>query len=1087
MKKTNLRFFLPILFLLISLQLQAQDKGYYRYPAINNDIVVFTAEGDLYKYSLTTKQSQRLTSHHGMEYNASISPDGIWIAFSGQYEGPTEVYLMPIEGGIPKRITYEGERAIVIGWTTTGEIIYSTTKYSTVPSRQLVKINPQTLARQIIPLAQAAFGAYADNGDLYFTRLPFQGSHTKRYKGGDIQQIWLYKDGNEAINLTGDFDGTSKNPMIYKNRVYFVSDRDGTMNIWSMDMDGKNLQQHSKAVAWDVKSPDLDNGKIVYQQGADIWLYDIEKDKSEILPIILNSDFDQKRQRWIDNPMSQVKSISLSHDGSKIALQSRGRVFVVPSKDGRIVEVTRKYGVRYRNLEFTGDADKIMVLSDETGEVEFWQADADGMSNPKQISSGSKRLIMSMAVSPDGKSVVYHDKDLNMYLLDINAKSKKLIGTAAFGYGNMSWSPDSKWITYEDIADNQNVYIVLYNVATGSRQAITTKRLDSYNPVWSPDKKWLFFLSDREFKPSVYSPWGSRQPEPYYEFTTKIYGLALQEGILPEFLGKNELSKQDAKEVDKDNSPKKSKKKKKTDIKNDDESIKIDLSGLASRLYEWPVPGKNINSLAVNDKYIYWSERNGANIKKSAIYAIKIADKKPEPKLVIKDAGFFLISADGKKLLVSKKDNLFVAEANGSKVDETKTKVKFNGWKFKIDPVEEWKQMMVDAWRLERDYFYDPALHGNNWQEVLDRHLPLVERVTDRYELDDLMASMVGELSALHTFVYGGDKRSAPENINMASLGARLEKVSGGYRIAHIYQSDPDYPSGLSPLAKPELKVIEGDIITAINGVNLRDNIPATLLANQQGKEVRISIQSTVNGSYDAIVKPISSRSERDLRYNDWEYSRRQIVEQKGNENIGYIHLRAMGGNNYTEFLKNFYPVFNRQGLIIDVRDNRGGNIDSWVLEKLMRKAWFYFQPRAGGNTWNMQYAFRGHMVVLINAGTASDGEAFAEGFRRLGLGKLIGTRTWGGEIWLTSSNRLVDNGIATAAEFGVYADGKWLIEGIGVIPDIEVDNLPYATFQGEDNQLDYAIKYLQDLIKQDPRPVPPHPPYPDKSFDYKR
>jgi len=1080
------------LVLVISIMVNAQGRnnGYYRFPAIYQNTIVFTAEGDLYSYSLQTEQSKRLTSNHGVESHARISPDGKWIAFSAQYEGPTEVYRMPLEGGVPTRLTFEGERALVVGWDKGGRIMYSTTKYSTLPARQLALVDPQTGVISRLPLAQAANGCYGPNGELYFERLPFQGSHTKRYKGGSVQQIWKYMDGSEAINLTVDYLGTSKDPMWFNNRLFFASDRDGTMNIWSMDSQGKDLRQHTHSVAWDVKSPDLQNGKIVYQQGADLWLYDITADESTLLSITINSDFDQKRPQWIDHPLASIQNLSFSYDGSKVALQSRGRVFVAPTEPGRRVELTRKYGVRYRNIEYAGETNKLLMLSDESGEVEVWQAPDDGMSPPSQISNGSNRLIMNMSVSPDGEQVVYHDKDLNMYLLNVNSKSKKLIGTADYGYGIMSWSPDSRWIAYEDIVANQNIVIVLYQVSTGNRFTITSARLDSYNPVWGMEKKWLYFLSDRDFKPSVYSPWGSRQPEPYYEHTTKIYGLALQKDTIPAFLGKNELLKNGSLEKLTDSSSgKKGKGKKKKNVtETDSDLVKIDLAGLNQRLYEWPVTGKNIRSLAVNKKYLYWTERNGANVKKTSLHAVKISEKKPKDTKVADDVRAFTLSGNGEKLLIYKKNGVFTGKATGGKIDESKTKLDLSGWKFKIDPEEEWKQMFVDAWRLERDYFYDPSLHGTAWKEILDRHLPLVSRVTDRYELDDLISDMVSELSALHTFVYGGDKRTSDENINMASLGAHLQKVSKGYRIERMYQSDPDYPLETGPMSGPGHKIKEGDVITAINGVLLNNTNPAELLANQQEKQVRLTLTNSLGTSYEEIVKPITSRAERNLRYSDWEYTRRKRVEKQGNGQIGYIHLRAMGGNDYTEFLKAFYPVFNRQGLIIDMRNNRGGNIDSWVLEKLMRKAWFYFQPRAGGTTWNMQYAFRGHMVVLVNERTASDGEAFAEGFRRLKLGKVIGKRTWGGEIWLTSSNRLVDNGIATAAEFGVYSgEGEWLIEGHGVDPDFEVDNLPHATFIGSDAQLDYAIKYLQELIQKDPRLVPEHPKYPDKSFDYKK
>jgi len=375
-----------------------------------------------------------------------------------------------------------------------------------------------------------------------------------------------------------------------------------------------------------------------------------------------------------------------------------------------------------------------------------------------------------------------------------------------------------------------------------------------------------------------------------------------------------------------------------------------------------------------------------------------------------------------------------------------------------------------------------------DWPGMLARYKPVVARVSDRAELNDLISQMVGELSALHIFVRGGDVRKGKDNIVPASLGAVLARddTAGGLKVTHVYRSDPDYPERLGPLARPGIEVREGDVIEAVNGVSaLSVSDVSILLRDQVDRQVLLRVKPAGGGAgRDVIVKPISPEREADLRYDEWEYTRRLQVEEAAKGEIGYVHLRAMGRGNYAEWARNYYPVFKRSGLIIDMRHNRGGNIDSWILEKLLRKAWFYWQPRVGEPYWNMQYAFRGHMVVLVDQNTASDGEAFAEGFRRLGLGKLIGTRTWGGEIWLSSSNFLVDKGIATAAENGVYGpEGQWLIEGHGVDPDIVVDNLPVATFGGRDAQLDAAIRYLQDLIGKEPVAVPPPPPYPDKAF----
>ena len=396
--------------------------------------------------------------------------------------------------------------------------------------------------------------------------------------------------------------------------------------------------------------------------------------------------------------------------------------------------------------------------------------------------------------------------------------------------------------------------------------------------------------------------------------------------------------------------------------------------------------------------------------------------------------------------------------------------------------------MFLDAWRLHRDYFYDRKMNGLDWTAMRQKYLPLVDRVRDREELNDLLAQMVGELSALHTFVFGGDLRRGQDQVKLAALGARLDRdaAAGGYVVKHIYESDPDRPDKRSPLQRPGVDVSEGDVIVSVNG---RDTLASAgvgeLLRNDAGKQVLLRVRTPAKTEpRDVVVKPLNTIEESDLRYHEWEYTRRMIVEKKGGGQLGYVHLRAMGPNDIAQWAENYYPVFDRQGLIVDVRHNGGGNIDSWILSKLMRQPWFYWQPRIGRPSWNMQYAFRGYKVVLCDEWTGSDGEAFAEGFRRLNLGKLIGTRTWGGEIWLSAGNSLADHGIATAAEMGVYSpDSKWLIEGHGVDPDMVVDNLPHATFEGQDAQLEAAIQYLQDLIKEKPFKLPPPPDYPDKTW----
>lgn len=1064
-----------IIFLFSSIAATAlsQQKGYYRSPSISGNEVVFTAEGDLWKFDMVSKETQRLTTHHGVEAQASFSPDGNYIAFVGEYEGPSEVYLILSNGGKPRRLTWEESSPQISHWTDGGRILYSTNYYSTLPDAKLLELNPETATSTLIPLAQADQGAYTNDGVLVFTRLRKQSSHTKRYKGGTVQSLWKFDGNNEALHLTGDYEGTSKDPMHYNGRIYFLTDRDGTMNIWSMNVSGENLRQHTFSSGWDLYEADMDNGCIVCQKGADILLYDINSDKEEILNIELFSDFDQKRVRWITDPESMISSVNISHDGEDVVVTSRGRVFNFPVNGERWSEITRKYGIRYKDASFSSDSDDLLMLSDESGEFEIWRAGHLGLDTPEQITDGSNNLITGYSVSPDQKYIAYAEKDNRLLLYDKTSGKSLIIDENDFSGFRVpvSWSHDSKWIAYVNSADNRNMIIKLYSINEKKSYVVSTERLDSYNPRFSPDGKWLYYISDRTFNNSVGSPWGSRQPEPYFQRTARIYALALDKDVEFPFIEDNEL------------------KDKGEESKKKEPPVKIDFNGIEDRLYEVPASPSNYRDFYVTNSHIIWMHRSPGS-RGGTIQSLKI-DNDPDnkPKTLANGISSFAVSGDGEKILLRNRSGIFVMETSASKLDTSKHKLKTDKWAFNIDPVEDWKQMFKDAWRMERDYFYDPNMHGLDWEAVYNKYSPLLSRITDRYELDDLMAQMISELSTLHMFVRGGDKRTSPENISLGHLGAEMHKdPSGAFIIDHVYKTDPDYPGEQSPLARPWLNVEEGDAIINIDGINVSGFSSINkLLTNKVGMQVRIKFRKHDGETYEEIIKPVSSRDFSNLRYSEWEYTRNEAVEDRSDNRIGYVHLRAMGGNNYTEWIKGFYSNYRKEGLIIDVRHNRGGNIDSWVLEKLLRKAWFYWAPRAGRPYWNMQYAFRGHMVVLIDENTASDGEAFAEGFRRLGMGVLIGKRTWGGEIWLSQRNRLVDNGIATAAENGVYSpEGEWLIEGYGVIPDKEVDNLPHETYNGKDAQLEAAVDHLLELIEKEPVKIPPIPERPDKSFEYR-
>ena len=1098
----------------------ALHRGYYTDPALHGDSIVFTSEGDLWRVDVHGGQAHRLTSGAGTEQKARIAPDGKTIAFQADYEGPSEVYTIPMEGGLPERRTWDGESQPV-GYAPDGRLMIATERYATLPGSELVLVDEHG-GREILPLAEAAEGAYSSDGQtLFFTRWFKQWSETKRYRGGWAETIWKFDGKNEAVPLTADYNGASTNPMVANGRVYFLSDRDGVMNVYSMDADGHGVKQESHQRVFDVQSASLDNGRIVYACGSDLWLLDPATGHEELIPVTLLSDFDQMREHWVKKPLDYLTAVHIAPDGSSAVLTARGEVFTLPAKTGRIVKVAGDSAVRYREARFLPDGKSIVALSTASGETEFWKFAANGEAAPEQWTQDATVLRWEGVPSPDGRWLAHHDKDQQLWLYDVKSKTDKRIAQSMTGdYSDLSWSGDSRWLAYAEAANNMFAQIKILNIESGDVQTITSDRYNSVNPVWSSDGKWLYFLSDRNLKTTVGSPWGPRQPEPHFDHSVKVYELALTAGLRSPFLPVDELhpeaqekkdeekaaddKEKDAKAVaagkksanaDKTPAEKKEDKKEEDKDKKKPAEVKIDFTDLAARVDEVPAPPGNYNSLEATDKRLCWLNASDDRGEHLALQCLDIANKGDDVDSTLSDVKGYEISLDRKKMLVSKGDDFYIFDSDvkaGALSDPKamgKAAIDLSHWRLTTNPRDEYRGIFLDAWRLERDYFYDRKMHGVDWTAMRDRYLPLVDRVADRDELNNVIAQMVSELSALHTFVEGGDARKPADEIDIATLGAVLKRdeKAGGYVVEHIYAHDPDLPNQAPPLAKPESLVKDGEVIVSIDGQSvLSVGDERSLLRGKAGQQVMLHVKPATGDARDVLVKPISAHDDTTMRYAEWEYTRRTQVDAAAKSEIGYVHLRAMGPNDMDQWARDYYPVFDRAGLIIDVRHNHGGNIDPWLLGDLLRKAWFYWQPRVGNPEWNMQYAFRGHIVVLCDHETASDGEAFTEGFKHFEMGKVIGTRTWGGEIWLSGSNTQADNGVATAAETGVYsADGRWLIEGHGVDPDITVDNLPHASFSGNDAQLQAAIDLLKQEIKDDPRPVPPHPPYPDKSFKY--
>ncbi len=755
-------------------------RGYYSDPAVHGDTVVFTSEGDLWTVDIHGGAARRLTSGAGTEHAATISPDGKTVAFSGAYDGPSEVYTIPIEGGMPQRLTWNGNSAPA-SWAPDGRLLVSTSRYSGLPATQLVLID-QKGANELIPLEQAAEGAYSTDGKtLFFTRWFAQSSNTKRYKGGSAENIWRFDGEDEAVPLTADWTGTSAHPMFWNDRVYFLSDRDGVMNVWSMDSDGHGVRQESHQHIFDIKAASLSDGRIVYASGSDLWSLDLKSGHEEIIPITLVSDFDQMREHWVAKPLEFLTSVHISPDGSSAVFTARGEVFTLPAKSGRIVKVAGDSAVRYREATFLPDGKSIVALSTQTGETEFWKFAANGEGAPEQWTHDAKVLRWNGVPSPDGRWLAHHDKDEQLWIYDTKSKQDKLIlKSMVGGIDDLRWSPDSRWLAFAMAADNQFEQIKVLNVESGDLKTLTSDRYNSSNPLWTSDGKWLYFLSDRNLKTTVNSPWGARQPAPHFDRTVRIYELALTPGLRSPFLPADELhpdtadKKDDEKNKDAtaasdkttDVAKSDADKNKKDDAKKDEAKdkkkpadVKIDFTDMETRLSEVLAPPGNYDSLQATEKRLCWLNASDSDREKRSLQCFDIANKGDEVETVLADVKSFEISLDQKKMLVRKGDDFYVFDSSvkPTALADLKTLKKaaidLSHWKISTTPRDEFHGIFLDAWRLERDYFYDRNMQGVDWIAMRDRYLPLVDRVANRDELNAVIAQMVGELSALHIFV----------------------------------------------------------------------------------------------------------------------------------------------------------------------------------------------------------------------------------------------------------------------------------------------------------------------------------------------
>lgn len=1070
----------------------AAEEGYYQHPAASGDVLVFASEGDLWRSARSGGTAVRLTNADGEESEPAISPDGTLIAFTASYDSDRDIYVMPVAGGRPRRLTFEGGAVRTIGWTPDGRVIYSSAITGGGMGEVLHTIDPSGGEAQPVPLWRANDGVFgADGRTLFFTRRGLYArarDNAVLYRGGGMEQLWRWQTGSkaEAVQLLADFGAPIRMPMAHGGRIYFIADKSGRDAVWSVNEDGRDLRQDSPELPFPVLQASMDAGDVFLQNGADLHMFSTSRGTIEKLAIDLVSDREQTRVRAIDDPMRWFEAARISASGEMVAVTARGRVALAAPGQLRRIELPVPLAARARQAVQSPDGKQVLMVLDQGDRGDIFALPADGTGTPVAVTKGYDAHIWSFAIAPDGKTLVVWDKKSRLQKVDIATGRVTLLARNESGaddaFADIAFSPDSSHIAYAEVAltnGGNTADIQIQNLATGRRVQATSGKYNNYAPAFAHDGAWIYFISDRNFAPEPGSPWGDRNMGVAFADRGEIYALQLDPSAGFRMREDNELTRAGgankpddaATNASDDAAPKDEVKDKKA--KPAPAKPVIVLDGVASRLYKLPVKPGVEGQLLANEKFLY--TRRGDDL-----VSIAIDKKDPREEVFASGARGMDLSADRKTALVlsgtPNKPVLALVPADRKLPDKPAPHlVRLGDWRLTIDPRAEWRQMFIDAWRLRRDFLFDPALRGVDWNAVRAAREPFLDRIGSRSELDAVLGEMSSQVGALHSQVGGGELRVDRENPAMAFLGARVTPVAGGLRIDSILRAEADLVSQLPPLRRPGVDVQAGDVIRLVDGrpvASLADLQQA--IATKAGQQVRLDLTRDTR-KLSAIVEPMSADGNRQAHYADFVQGKRAETERLSGGKIGYIHLRAMGPDDVASFARDYFPQLGKQGLIIDVRGNNGGNIDSIIIGMLMRKAWAFWANADGTGipTTNMQNAYRGHVAVLIDERTYSDGETFAAAIKSLGIAPLVGTRTAGAGVWLSDRPTLADDGIARTAESPQFAlDGSWIVEGLGVGPDVEVENLPHAAFAGKDAQLEAAVGLLGDAIARSPVPV---------------
>lgn len=1102
-----------------------------RFPDVHQDRVVFTYAGDLWVASTEGGMARRLTAHPGVEIFPKLSPDGQWIAFTGQYDGDEQVYVMPAEGGVPRQLTFYpaagplpprwGYDHLVYGWTPDGEnVLFRSLRYSAdIGEAQLFTVSREGGLPEPLPMPIAGAGDFSpDGGKIAYSPLFRDFRSWKRYAGGWAQDLYVYDvESGDTVQLT-DHPRSDRDPMWIGDRIYFASDRTGTLNLFATDPVGGGLTQVTESTVWDVRWPSAGpapageaGGRIVFEQNGELHLLDTATDQVRPIAIDVPSDLLAARARRIE-VADFIEDFAVSPKGERALIVARGDIFSVPIEHGATRNLTHSSGAHDKWARWSPDGTRIAFLSDADGEDELYVIGHDG-GEPVQLTDGGDMFRYAPEWSPDSASIAFSDKEGRLWAVDVASRRMRQVADERWGQLNdYSWSPDGRFIAMNLTDDNGFGSIWIWSAGDGELRRVTDDLWNEFNPVWDAEGKYLYYFADRSFAPQI----GSFEWNYAVDRETYLVALALTADAPHPFPPRSDEITLEADDDEEDGqegpdptrpTPKEppTPQRPQAERDSDDEAaetadaddedadegaagarprVRIDWAGLGDRVARVPLEADNYGGLSAKKGHLLYA-RTGpfyygrqSDIQPS-LHIYSLEDR--EAKLLAENIQGYALSADGSKVLVRHGGGggfgLYDATTGGK---DSKKAVSTSGLAVSVEPREEWAQIFDEVWRRFRDFFYVENLHGYDWEGLRERYRPWLAHVAHRSDLNYLISEMISELNVSHAYIAGGDFE-IPDRPPVALPGARFafDQAAGRYRIAKIFRGHNEEPKYRAPLAAIGVDVAEGDYVLAIDGEPLEAGAnPYEMLRFKADRPVTLTVNArpTADGAREVTFEPVSN--EDDLIYLDMVLANRARVAELSGGRVGYLHIPDMGSDGIYEFIKWYYPQIRQEGMVVDVRGNGGGNVSQMLIERLRRELLAVGFARTNDEaTTYPANVFHGHLVALLNETSASDGDIFPAMFKKAGLGPLVGKRSWGGVIGITNRGPLVDGGSVNVPEFGFASPaGEWVIEGRGVDPDIVVENDPASILAGRDPQLERAVEEVMRAIEANPKRLPERP-----------